>query len=281
MGGTLLQQLILQNNNWPKLIQDKLYQWWVVCIRMVPNLVAAILVLLLSLVIARLVRKLSKTLFLKLFKSASVSDLFCSILYFAIFCTGFFTALDILKLDKAVTSLLAGAGIIGLALGFAFQDLTANFISGVFMAFKRPFDVGDTIETNNFLGEIETIELRSTTMKTYQGLHLIIPNKNIFQNPIINHSRTLYRRIDIDFQVGINEDISRLQEVILSSLATLDSRKDKRGVEWYFTDMDQNNLKVRVSVWIDNNEPLEALKFKHLAIAAILKGLRDHKMVLK
>ena len=103
-----------------------------------------------------------------------------AIIYSLVIIIGLMTSLNIMNLDKTVSSLLAGVGIIGLALGFAFQDLTANFIAGAFMAFKRPFEVGHKIETNGFIGKIDHIHLRSTTMITDGGLYVIIPNKGHF-----------------------------------------------------------------------------------------------------
>src|SRR5690606_28863708 len=126
-------------------------------------------------------KKLVYNIVFRLSDTPALSGLLSSIGYLAIFFVGISIALDVLQLDKAVSSLLAGAGIIGLALGFAFQDLTANFISGIYITFRRPFEVGHQVETNGFTGTVENIELRSTTLRTIDGLHVIIPNKDIFQ----------------------------------------------------------------------------------------------------
>lgn len=73
-----------------------------------------------------------------------------------------FVALSVLKLDRAVTSLLAGSGIIGLALAFAFQDIASNFIAGFIMAIKAPFSIGNRIRTNDITGTIQHINFRTT-----------------------------------------------------------------------------------------------------------------------
>ncbi|MGD8860106.1 MAG: mechanosensitive ion channel [Myxococcales bacterium] len=71
---------------------------------------------------------------------------------YAVIAVGVFVALEILGLEKAVTSLLAGAGIAGLAIGIAFQDLAANFIAGVIMSIRRPFEEDDLVQTSEYLG---------------------------------------------------------------------------------------------------------------------------------
>ncbi|WP_439556631.1 mechanosensitive ion channel domain-containing protein, partial [Dyadobacter sp.] len=86
----------------------------------------------------------------------------------------------VLGLDKTVTSLLAGAGVLALALGFAFQDLTTNFISGAFIAIQRPIKVGDIIETNGFTGKVLSIGLRSVKLDNFAGQHVELPSKDIF-----------------------------------------------------------------------------------------------------
>ncbi len=94
---------------------------------------------------------------------------------------GFLFALSIVNLDKTVTSILAGVGVIGLALGFAFQDIAANFISGLFMASNKPFQIGDIIEVEGITGKVTAIKLRTTEMKTFQGNDVIIPKIVIFR----------------------------------------------------------------------------------------------------
>ncbi len=75
-------------------------------------------------------------------------------MFLVVFLMGFFISLGILNLDKAVTTLLAGAGIIGLALGFAFKDIASNFISGIILTIHQPFRINDIIKSNDFFGTV-------------------------------------------------------------------------------------------------------------------------------
>ena len=74
---------------------------------------------------------------------------------------GCFIALDVLELEKTVTSLLAGVGVIGLALGFAFQDTAANFVSGIFLAVRSPIDSGDIVQVGDIMGVVQKINLEN------------------------------------------------------------------------------------------------------------------------
>ena len=119
--------------------------------------------------------------------------------------------LSILQLDKAVTSILAGAGIIGLALAFAFQDIAANFISGIFISFRKPIKLGDVVKINDYMGKVEQINLRDTIILTFQGQMVIIPNKDVFQSPIENYSLLGRRRLDLVVGVSYGDDLEKVK----------------------------------------------------------------------
>jgi small conductance mechanosensitive channel len=258
------------------LIQEKLEEWWLYSVKMLPNFLLAIVVLIAFILVAKLIRKVSYNFLLRISKSISVSSLLSGVIYTFVFISGIMSALDILELDKTVSSLLAGVGIIGLALGFAFQDITSNFIAGAFIALKRPFDIGHTVETNGFLGTIEDIQLRSTTLRTSAGLHVIIPNKDIFQKPIINYSRTDARKVELEFVFPNSVDALFVQEIILQALENIKEQKAMQKLEFYFIAIENPNLKVHVSFWTHRIEPDQFMKARHRAIAAIFHAFREN-----
>jgi small-conductance mechanosensitive channel len=187
-------------------------------------------------------------------------------------------ALNILNLDKAVASLLAGVGIVGLALGFAFQDLSSNFISGLYMAFRKPFEIGDKVETNAFIGTIQEIKLRSTTLTTAAGLQVIIPNKDIFQKPIINYSRSESRRVELDFALPNTTDL-HFAETIICKAVEQSGDSSISDVELYYTGIDDPKVKLTVSFQIDNSEPKGFMSHRHKAILAIYKAFAENDII--
>jgi small conductance mechanosensitive channel len=257
------------------LIQDKLTRWWVFFVQMLPNFVLALLALGVFIFAARFIRRIAQRIALRLSKSESVASLVAGVIYAIVIVLGLMTALDIMKLEKTVSSLLAGVGIIGLALGFAFQDLTANFISGAFITFKKPFEIGHIVETNGFTGTIQEIRLRSTTLRTSAGLHVIIPNKEIFQKPIINYSRTEERRVELEFAIANTVDITFIEAEIKKALASAQSIKN---AEVYFSAIEDPKIKINVSFWTENKEPREYMQARHQAILAIYHLFAQHKV---
>jgi small conductance mechanosensitive channel len=172
------------------LLVGKLQNWFADTVKLLPNIVLAAVVLVIGLIIAKFVRKYSFKLIQKFSSIQTINKLFSTFIYVVFILISIFTALNLIGLDKAVTTVLAGAGILGLALAFAFQDVAANFMSGIFMSFRHPFDVGDLVTVNEKMGRIEAVNLRDTTLITLQGQRLIIPNKSVFQNAIENFSST-------------------------------------------------------------------------------------------
>ena len=172
------------------MVVNKLNEWLNTLIVMLPNLAVAILVIIAFYILARIFKKVSHNLLSRFSSYEAINNLLSNITFFVVIAVGLFIALGLLQLDNAVTSLLAGAGIIGLALGFAFQDMAANFMSGIAIALKQSFKINDLIKSNNYFGVVKRINLRTTDILTGQGQMILIPNKEVFQNPIINYSET-------------------------------------------------------------------------------------------
>lgn len=133
--------------HWTELFQEKLQGWWIAFAKSLPNILLAVLVILVFLFIARSIRKVLYKILGRFSFKSSFTNLVVTIIQIVILFIGLFFALDILHLNRAVSSLLAGAGIVGIILGFAFQDITSNFISGIYIALKKPFLVGHTVKT--------------------------------------------------------------------------------------------------------------------------------------
>lgn len=270
--------LINEMTGWSETISRKFQVWWIEGGNLLPNILVAVFFCLLFILLARPFRRLIFKISLHISKSEAIGKLFSNMAYFLIIALGLYIGLNILSLDKIAISLLASAGIIGLTLAFAFQDLTANFISGVYIDFNKPFEIGDIIESGNIKGEVENIGLRSTLIYTPEGLYILVPNKNIFQSPIINYSKSRKRMITIKFMISIQEGLENIEQVILQSVKPLSGIIHHRKARCYFTDMDQKNIQVTVSFWIHQFKPYENLRIRHDAILAILKGLKTNNI---
>ncbi|MGV8992536.1 MAG: mechanosensitive ion channel family protein [Flavobacterium sp.] len=262
-----------------QLIVNKLSFWLQELIRMLPNLILAAVVLVLGLFIAKGAQKLSKKLISKISHHTTLNNLFASVIYITFVGISLFIVLSILQLDKAVTSILAGAGIIGLALAFAFQDIAANFISGIFISFRRPISIGNIVKIGEYMGKVIEINLRDTIIQTFQGQMVIIPNKNIFQNPIENYSLLGKRRIDLAGRVGYDVDLEQVEQITLGALKNIPGLTED-AITMGYKEFDDSSISYIVRIWIQSPEQPEYWKVRNAAIIAIKKAYDKHNIVI-
>lgn len=263
------------------LILDKVHGWWESAVKMFPNFVIAVLVVIVFFIIAKYVKKAITKLLYKLYGSSAIINLFANIIYLSILTAGTFVALDILDLDKTVTSMLAGLGIIGLALGFAFQEIAANFMSGIILSINKPFTIGDIVEINDIMGIVETVSLRTTNLRTFQGNIVFIPNKNVFQNAIYNYTDNGKRRIDLEVGVSYGDDLPKVQEVTLEAIKELDDTLEGEPIDFYFTSYGDSSINFVVMFWTEyTKKHSEFLSARHDAIMNITKKFRENDITI-
>lgn len=124
------------------------------------------------------------------------------------------TVLDQLGIN--VTTLIAGLGIAGIALGFAARDTLENFIAGITILLDRPFRVGDYIETQETFGTIEEITLRTTRVRTLDNQMAILPNALVITSKIINHSMLKALRVIVPFGIAYKESPEAARRAVLA-----------------------------------------------------------------
>jgi small conductance mechanosensitive channel len=259
------------SNVWTKLI-DQLIGWLEAMVVMLPNLVLAVLVVLLTAWIARWVERGARGLLLRVSGNRPISDLLGTVARITTLVTGVFIALGMLGLDRTVTSLLAGVGVVGLALGFAFQDIAANFMSGFIMALRRPFDVGDLVKVADHLGRIKRVELRATELETLDGLAVIVPNKEVFQKPIVNYTKTRTRRLDFSAGTAYADDMEKVREVVSQALQDVPNRDPAREIEVFFESFGDSSINFLVRIWLSEADQLSWLRARSEAMIAMKKA---------
>ncbi|WP_445665672.1 mechanosensitive ion channel family protein [Fodinibius sp. AD559] len=261
-------------------LTEKLMNWFETTIAMLPNLVVALLILIAFFILGRLVRGGVKHMLEKTTSNKTIINLLETIVGIIIIGIGVFIALSVLKLDGAVTSLLAGAGIIGLALGFAFQDIASNFISGVILSIRHPFGIGDIIETNGFYGTVQKMNLRNTIIRTPQGQIVYIPNKSVFENPLENYTTSGVRRIDLECGVSYGDDLEKAKEVAIEAIETLDNYDDDKEVEFYYEEFGGSSINFEIRFWVNFKSNSDFLSARSDAIIAIMKAFEETDIMI-
>ncbi|MEO7959957.1 MAG: mechanosensitive ion channel [Ginsengibacter sp.] len=262
------------------IMKGKLTTWLQEIIRLLPNIIVAAIVFVIGLFIARYIKRLAVKLIAKISKNTTLNNLFSSIIHIVFIGITLFTVLRILHLDTAVTSILAGAGIIGLALAFAFQDIASNFISGVFISFRRPLHIGDIVKIKDYMGKVEEINLRDTTIRTFQGQMVIIPNKDVFQNPIENYSLLGKRRIDLEIGVSYGEDLRRVLEITLNAVKGIEGLSGDDETTFFYKEFGDSSINFQLRLWMNSPEQPNYLNVGSEAIMRIKEAYDKNDIMI-
>lgn len=241
-----------------EVLYSKLHQWLIEIIKMVPNIALAVLILLAGIFIAKKIRGFAKRLFLKYSPTNTLVNLSVNFIYILSVGITIFIVLRILHLDTAITSMLAGVGIIGLALAFAFKDIASNFMSGIFISFRKPFSVGDIIKVKDYMGFVESIRLRDTTLRTFQGQLITLPNQDVFQNPIENYTKSKRRRIDIHSGVSQADDLVLAKKIAIECAAGVDGVSEEETT-FIYDELGESTINFSLRVWINTGDQLKYL----------------------
>ena len=263
-----------------QLISQKLFTWLRDLIKLLPNIILAAIILVLGLYLSKVLKNLVAKLINRFSIHSSLNNLIISIVYIIFIGITLFTVLTVLNLGQAVTTLLAGAGIIGLALAFAFQDIAANFMSGVLILFRKPMNVGDTVELKGYMGKVEEINLRDTVIRTFQGQMVIIPNKDVFQNPIENYSILGKRRIDMEIGISYGDDLEKVREITLAAVKGIEGICEEEENTMFYQTFGDSSINFMLRMWVSTTDPMAFLVVKSEAIIRIKKAYDENNIMI-
>ena len=263
-----------------KLLTGKLETWMESAITILPNIVVALLIAIAFGFIARIVGNIAGTVMRRTFESRQIAGLLTSIVKSLVLVAGIFIALDFVGLKGTVTSLLAGAGIIGLAIGFAFQDMTENFIAGIAMGIRKPFEIGDVIKAEGVFGNVKSINLRNTLVETFYGQLEVIPNKILFRNILTNYSTLGKRRIEVPVGISYADDIEKAGKVIVEAM------KDKEYViindetAVYAESFGDSSINLVLWFWISYPGEHGFMDVRHDAVCTVKTVLEENDILI-
>lgn len=237
-------------------VVDKMIGWVEELVIMLPNIAVAILVIFAFYFIAKGIRNLIKNVLARFSKNFTINDFLGQVAFVVLILIGLFIALGILQLKDTVTSLLAGVGIVGLALGLAFKDIASNFFAGIYLAVRSPINEGDLIEYDDFFGIVKKISMRATTLQTLQGQDVVIPNKFIMDNAFTHYTINGIRRIDLQVGVSYGDDLDKVEKITKEAIEAIDYRLQTKPVDFYYQEFGSSSINYLIRYWINfTNQP--------------------------
>ena len=171
--------------------------------------------------------------------------------------------LNQLGLGKAASSVLAGAGVSAIILGFAFKDIGENFIAGFFLAFSRGFNIGDVIEVQGYKGKVTALNLRNTHIRTFDGKDIFMPNAMLIKNPLSNYTRDGLLRYD--FMIGLDYG-AKIMDAISLIIKTLEAENRIEHHEdlkpfVLLEEFGSSTMNIRIFYWVNSFDFLGPIAF--------------------
>jgi small-conductance mechanosensitive channel len=183
-------------------------------------------------------------------------------------------SLKVMGLGDIAGSLVAGAGITAFVVGFAFKDIGENFLSGIILAFKRPFRIGDTIECSDVRGTVESLDMRTTHLKTAEGIDVYMPNSILIKNALFNHTRGGSMRNSFSIGINYRDDFDKARDVIVHAIENLEGISDKKDPAVTIDELASDRVTLKVYYWVDlKNFKGDTLYLKGLVMETVKKAL--------
>lgn len=245
------QDIKIQSQKYTDLVWKTLEEWYQKFAEHTPNLIVGLLVFMLFYLLSSYLSKLTVKFFRRLFpkKNEAIVSL-VGFFRFLIILTGTFISLEIMGLSGFLWKFIGSLGVAGVIAGVALKDLVSSIFSGMLVGIDKAFKVGDYVTISNFSGTVSEIGFLTTKLITDDGKKVYIPNQVIFNAPFFNITASPQRRIILEFELPVGEDIQKAQESILDEIKKLPNTDKAESASVIFTSVKKGLFTVQVTFWL-------------------------------
>ncbi len=233
----------------------------------IPQLILAVLVLLIASWVSRFIANRLHLIKLRS-KNPYMSGLLRMIVRTVIMLIAVLIALDLIGLTSVVGAVLGSAGVVGLVLGFAFREIAENYIAGILLSVRRPFEPGDHVVIDNREGKVISVTSRATVLMTLDGNHLQLPNSLVFKSVVLNYSKNPKRRFDFSMLIDGSQSIREAQTLAMDAIARIDGVLDDPAPAWTVVEFTTSGIQLRFFGWV-NQEHSDLGKVRSEAIRQV------------
>ncbi|MCH9809510.1 MAG: mechanosensitive ion channel [Alphaproteobacteria bacterium] len=257
-----------------KILTDRLEAVLRDAIAIAPNVIAAMVFLTLTWLVARTVRWTIRQLLRSRRFRPALREAVQTVSSVLIWLIGLLVAATIALPGLTPSEALAGIGIGSLAIGLAFKDIFENFLAGLLILLREPMRLGDYVECQDVSGTVEKISLRDTYLRGTDGALTMVPNAFLFKNPVEVLTDQSIRRQSITVGVAYGEDVDAARDVIKNTLAGADTVKPEKPVQIFAKEFGSSSVDFEVAWW-SGSKPVEIRASRDEVVAAIKRGLDE------
>lgn len=206
-------------------------------------------------------------------RTATFAQVFSGLAYAGVLIVGLVVALPIAFPQVSLAHTLGGLSLLTVAAGFAFQDILSNLLAGILLVFRQPFVVGDQVTVKDHEGMVEAITIRETRLRTADGRLIIIPNKDVYQNPIEVESRYDAVRTTLFLNVDGQADLAGARQLALDAAGAVEGVREDPQPEAHYSDVDTTRVTLRLLYWTRAHQP-EIASVEEQVLEAVTKAHR-------
>ena len=231
--------------------QQPFLDFWQKLVGMLPNLLAAVLFFLFFALIGFFIGKFFARSRRERWKDPIIAQFAGRTLKWIFYLIGLIAALHTLGLGGMANSLIAGAGVSAIIVGFAFKDIAENFLAGILLAVNRPFNLGNIIQVGEFKGAVRNMNLRTTHVRNIEGKDIYIPNSLIVKSVLTNYTKDGLLRQDFTLGLDLPTDLHKVRRIVLDYLRAQPLVLKKPEPDLIVQDLGEFTLNVSVLFWVD------------------------------
>jgi small-conductance mechanosensitive channel len=264
-----------KNMNFKAELMSTLQEYWQLLAQWTPRLAMGIIVLGISWFLAVKAKRMVGNRLRSRMDDPVLAKFLSTMVKWISVLIGIALSMKVMGLGDIAGGLVAGAGFSAIIVGFAFKDIGENFMSGILLAFRRPFRVGDTIEVENTIGNVVSLDIRITQVKTFDGKDVFIPNSTLIKNHLINYTIDGFLRQDFLISVDYETNLSKAITTILQTLENVSGiLKGEKKPTVVVSRLDTSSIALQVFYWLDTfDKSVSGLKVKTEAIQGSLRAL--------
>lgn len=242
-------------------------------VALLPNLLIAAGVFTIFLLIARAARALGEKLASRASKHHNLGLVLGGLFYWGLVLLAALVSLSIIVPSFRAGTLIELLGVGTVAIGFAFRDVLQNFFAGILLLLTEPFRLGDQIIVAGHEGTVKAIQTRATTIRTYDGRRVVIPNTKLFTEAVVVNTALERRRTSYDIGIGVGDDIAAARAVILAALREVEGVLQDPSPEVLVVDLADFSVKLRVWWWTEPPQQINVLEVQSRVLEAIKTAL--------
>lgn len=224
---------------------------WDLVLDALPRLGIAALIIAIGWLLSRVVRWTLRQVLSRRDKTPSFVTVMSKIGGWVVLVFAVLTAMTVTFPSVKPVDLLAGLGFFSVAIGFAFQDILENTLSGVLLLFRQPFESGDQIEVQEQAGTVQAITIRETRLKTFDGQLVVIPNRDVYKNVIRVQTHYGDRRLSFTVGIAYENDAQAATELITAALATVDGAAAAPPPDALIAELGVSTVDIEARFWSD------------------------------